>query len=79
MNFQKFETFIRALEVRQRALEQVLQRTRHVRGQRQRLDTLTLIVFALNHVQPTSHVPLATVSVKQGVAIVSGMNHLFSL
>ena len=37
-NFQKFETFIRALEVRQRALEQVLQRARHVRGQRQRLD-----------------------------------------
>ena len=37
-NFQKFETFIRALEVRQRAIEQVLQRARHVRGQRQRLD-----------------------------------------
>ncbi len=37
-NFQKFETFIRALEVRQRALEQVLQRASHVRGQRQSLD-----------------------------------------
>jgi hypothetical protein len=31
-NFQKFETFIRALEVRQRALEQVLQCAHHVRG-----------------------------------------------
>ena len=45
-NFQKFETFIRALEVRQRAIEQVLQRARHVRGQRQRLDAHQELVGA---------------------------------
>ena len=32
---------------------------------------LTLIVFALNHVQPTSHAPPATASVNQGVVISS--------
>jgi hypothetical protein len=31
---------------------------------------LPLIVFSLNHVQPTSHAPPATVSVNQGVTIV---------
>ena len=41
-NFQKFETFISALEVRQRAFEQVL----HVRGQRHRLDTHQELVGA---------------------------------
>ncbi len=41
-----FETFIRALEVRQCALEQVLQRVRHVRGQRQRLDVHQELVSA---------------------------------
>jgi hypothetical protein len=45
-HFPKFETFIHALEVRQRELEQVLQRVRHVWGQWQCLDTHQELVGA---------------------------------
>jgi hypothetical protein len=36
-------------------------------------DLLPLMVFALNHVQPTLHAPPATASVNQGVAISSSL------
>jgi hypothetical protein len=74
-NFQKFETFICAIEVRQRAIEQVLQRSRHVRGQRKRLDTHQELVGAAIDRDGARRVPSQLASGQQRSDVVHALVH----